>query len=206
MRKVASFLKQKIVLLVGAIVILGVIGAVAFGDDEPSLQTVRVERGKVVQEVSVTGIVKPVEEVSLSFERSGRVTQVRVVVGDIVTAGTVLVELDRSELAAQLTEAEAQVRTQQAKLDELQRGTRPEEIEVKRTELKKALQDLMNEYAEVPDAVNDAYAKTDDAIRAKTNQLFTNEESDAPRLSFLVDSASVESDAQTSRVAARFEM
>jgi len=206
MKKLFSLIRKPIVFIPGIIVIvvLGII--LSSGNGGPALQTAIVTRGTVTQEVSVTGTVKPVESVELSFEKSGRIARVLAKIGDTVTAGAILAELDRTELLAQLAEADAQVKSQQAKLDELRLGTRPEEIDVKRTELKSALQALGNDYAAVPDAVNDAYAKADDAIRSKTNQLFTNEENGAPRLTFLVDGAAAESNAQTSRQQARLEL
>lgn len=204
--KKKSFFRRPLVIVAG-IIILVVVGTLVFsGGSKTVYQSARVTRGSVVQEVSVTGIVKPVEAVDLSFERSGRITGVYSSVGKTVVAGTVLVELDRTELLAQLAQADAQSETQQAKLDELRSGTRPEEIAVKRSELRTTLQGLANDFATVQDIVNDAYAKADDAVRSKTDAIFFDDETTSPQLTFQTTNSSAENAARYGRLAARNEL
>jgi len=100
------------------------------------------EKGTLIQEINVTGKVKPSEKVELSFERGGKVKRIYVEVGDIVKRGDVLIELENSELFAQLSQAQAELRAQKAKLKELKQGTREEEIEVARTKVLNAQKTL----------------------------------------------------------------
>ena len=67
-------------------------------------------------------------EGQLGFQASGRVQQVLVREGDEVTRGQEVAYLDRTEMQARRAQAEAQVAAARARLEELQRGFRGEEI------------------------------------------------------------------------------
>ena len=195
-------LRPAVVIGILAVVAVG-LGAVYFlsGVSEPA-DLVAVRRGTIIQEVSVTGKVKPSESVELAFERSGRVRAVRADVGDAVTAGQALVELDQSELLAQLREAEASSAVQRAKLEELKRGSRPEDIQVKQAELAKARQDLENLYTGTPNVLNDVHTKADDAARAKTAGIFSGSKTTFYALTFSACDDQARIDATSGRLAA----
>src|SRR3989344_896792 len=74
---------------------------------QPTYDTVIAERSLVFQELSVTGRVKPVEEVNLAFERGGMAAKVNIKIGDAVTVGQPLIELNTIELKTDLNKAEA---------------------------------------------------------------------------------------------------
>lgn len=119
---------------------------------------------------------------------------------------------------AQLNQYQATLESEQAKLDELKKGTRPEEIqvaEVKVSNMQKALQDdrvnlvnvrdkaevdLANLYDEIEDILNDAYLKADNAVNTQTDDLFSNDLSSNPELSFTVTDSRAETDAEHQRV------
>lgn len=164
------------------------------------IQSVLVGRGDVVQEVSVTGRIKPVEDISLAFENGGKVSQVFAKIGDNVYADQLLVQLDTSELSAQLLQAEAGVESARAKLDELIIGTRQEEIQVKETELEKAREDLSNYYRSVSAILSDAYSKADDAVRSKTDDLFINDDTSMPQPTFSITNSQVQVDFIAGRI------
>lgn len=168
----------------------------------PRYETVKIVRGVIASTVTVTGRVKSAESVDLAFEKGGKIKNAFVKIGDKVAPGQALAVLDASELAANLLQAEANVETQTAKLEELKRGTRPEEIRVKAAELRRVEQDLANYYGSVADIVNDAYVKADDAVRTKTDPLFVNGDSESPRLSFSVTDMQAEIDVLNARRAA----
>lgn len=150
------------------------------------------KRGDVIQEVSATGKVKPSESVNLAFEKGGRVASINVGVGDRVFAGQKLVILDSSELMAQLAEAEANVKTQEAKLEELRLGTRPEEIDITEAKVREAKESLV-------DKLKDAYTKSDDAVRNKADQFITDSRTSSPKLNFGVTDSSLKSEVEAAR-------
>lgn len=119
------------------IIIILIIIAIAIGayfyfnqDDKKTYEFVKAERGDIAQIVSVTGQVKPAEDIDLSFDRSGKISKVNVKVGDKVSQDQVLITLDNAELNAQLAQARAALESQKAKLDEMARGTRAEEMQI----------------------------------------------------------------------------
>ena len=193
--------------IVAGIVLIFVVGYFAFGSGgNGNDETVNVTRGSIVQEITVTGKTKPVDNVDLAFEKGGKVQSVSVSVGSRVVAGQSLAHLDTSELSAQLLQAQANVETQQAKLDDLRIGTRPEDIQIQQSAVEKAQQDLDNEYNSVPDVLNDAYSQADDAVRQQTDALFNNDEDINPQLSFKTTNAQAEIDASTQRYAVGQEL
>jgi HlyD family secretion protein len=78
-------------------------------------------------ELNASGTVEVVEA-DLGFQNPGRIDRITVREGDAVTAGSELVRLHRSELAAQRAAATAQLAVHRAGLAELQTGTRDEEV------------------------------------------------------------------------------
>ena len=67
--------KKKIIIAIIIILALIITGAFIFsrGDNAPTYETGVVKLGTLVQKVSVTGSVKPAEEVELAFEKSGKI-------------------------------------------------------------------------------------------------------------------------------------
>ena len=114
------------------VVLLAVIGAAGwFGfqqfqerqaalDEEPTYETVSVERGTISSTVSATGSIEPEAEVALSFRASGRVEQVLVSVGQPVEAGQLLAHLDVTDASLALEQAEVSLQVSRAQLDKLE--------------------------------------------------------------------------------------
>ncbi len=174
---------KKVVLPI--IILLAIFGAYFYfkGDGTPAYDFVFVKRKNLIQEVSVIGNVRPVQEVKLAFEKGGKTSEIYVKVGENVNIGDTLVVLDSSELSAKLAQARASLATEQANLNEYLRGTRQEEIIIKEAELKKEEQDLKNYYSSVLDVVYIGYNKSDDAVRTQIDEMFINDEI-SPILSF----------------------
>jgi HlyD family secretion protein len=80
----------------------------------PQRAEVQVKRGTIVDAIKVLGRVVSSREADLSFRNSGRIREVYVQPGDMVTAGKVLAELDQRDLPWNL--AKARVTIQQAQL------------------------------------------------------------------------------------------
>ena len=174
------------------------------------------QKSNLSQEVNVTGQVKPIESVDLGLEVSGKVDKIYVKVGDKVILDQLLVSLDSSELKMQLLQLGAELESaqanlaqyqaaadvQQAKLDELKQGSRPEEIQITETKAinaekalvdsqenlenvrDKANIDLLNLYSDIEDILYDSYSKADSAVNEQMDEMFSNDSSDNPELTF----------------------
>lgn len=123
-----SFLKNKKVSIPVIIVIVLIL--ISLGGGGKDVVTHTVERTDFIQETRVSGKITPLDEAVLSFNTSGKVGEVLVDVGDVVKRGDVLARLDRNDLAASLSEAQANLLLEQRQLQELTRGTRQEEIRI----------------------------------------------------------------------------
>ncbi|MGN6581202.1 MAG: HlyD family efflux transporter periplasmic adaptor subunit [Bordetella sp.] len=69
-----------------------------------------------------------IRQISLAFDGSGRVAELRVDEGDRVKAGAILARLDTRALELQAEQAKAQVQIQEQTLLRLRNGSRPQEI------------------------------------------------------------------------------
>jgi len=108
--------------LVSAGVVLGVvlIGGSAWAvlggspSDIDSARLATVERGDVAKSVVATGRIEPISKVEIKSKANGIVKEIKVEVGDRVTVGQVLAELDKDNLAARLRESRAALAGAQA--------------------------------------------------------------------------------------------
>ena len=119
--QILNFIKTKKILssTIGLIIIF-FFGYFIFGGSKtPTYTTVTAKRGTIIQEVSVTGRVKPAQSVDLAFEKTGKVAHIYVNIGDKVSTGEKLITLTNDDIYAQLLQAEAGVQNAQATLDEL---------------------------------------------------------------------------------------
>lgn len=194
---------KKPIVIISFIIVLGIIiGYTYFNrEDVSTYDFIVAKRGDLIQEVSVTGKVKPAESVDLAFEKSGKVNQVLVEVSQEVGAGQILIVLEDAELLAQLREAEADVKIQLAKLNELKQGTQPEEIQVQEVKVagaKVALEDTKKNFV---DQLQDAYTKADDAIRNKVDQFFTDPLAHSPQLALIMIDYQLKTDIEWRRSA-----
>lgn len=113
-----------------------------------------------------------------------------------------LAELNTNDLVAQLHEAQANVDTQQSKLDGLQAGSRPEDIAASQAALDKAKQDLENMYTGIVDTSIDSYAKAKDAVRTELDPFFSNAETQNPNLTYITANSQAKNDAEIKRLSA----
>jgi HlyD family secretion protein len=148
----------------------------------PVVETIRVQaispasapEGVVL---NATGYIVAAHRIELAAKVIGKVNWIGVDKGDRVTAGQVLVRLEDDEYQAQLLQAKGQLANLQAKLDEANHGSRPEEIAQALANLNSAKADLDNarvslersrnlvkEKLTPQQSVDDAQARYDGAI------------------------------------------
>ena len=120
--------------ILGAALVVAAVGASGCQAREAAMQQVDetrsavVERGTLLVAVSASGSIEPEGRVNLSFESPGEVVDAPVKVGDVVTAGDVLAQLDTGQLELQVQQAEAALALVEAQLTQLEAGARPEEV------------------------------------------------------------------------------
>jgi len=133
MKKIKINFKQKrtwIVLI--AIIVLIFVGFSAFNGKKASkYETIKVERGNLVQTVDATGKIESSNDLSLHFDGVGIVENVRVKEGDTVRAGQWLANLSLSQLNAAVAQA-------QASLDQKLAGATTEQIAVSEKQVESA--------------------------------------------------------------------
>lgn len=131
--------------IIGGLIVLSIILWNIFGASKQAPQvSIRVERGSLSQEVNVTGKTKAIQSLDLAFERSGKVIKVNADVGDKVVSGEIIAIQDQSDLSAQVAQAEAALAIQEARLSDMVRGTRPEELQIAQTAVENA-QNIRND-------------------------------------------------------------
>ena len=116
-------LSRKKKIIIGAVVaavlaIVVVVSVVATRKDEPEVVTVKLEsRPELKQTVTASGEVRPIRYIKLTSEVPGRIEEIYVTAGDMVTKGKPLVRVDPTQLQSN---QEAQWAATQASLNEVQ--------------------------------------------------------------------------------------
>jgi len=132
------------------IVLLGllVLAFRAFSSDVPEVTTVRASAessdvGGIV--LSATGYIVAHHTINVNSKVTGRLKWIGVEKGDKVKEGQVLVRLEDDEFRAAYEQAKGAVANARAYLDELQHGSRPEEIQQAQHNLDEARATLAND-------------------------------------------------------------
>jgi HlyD family secretion protein len=133
----ASFFERhKTLLIVGTVILLAI--GIGFG-----LGRIGTNPGKDPNRLVLYGNVD-LREVDLSFNDSERIAEVLVQEGERVRRGQILARLDTSRLRPETAAAEAGVEAQQAVVDRLHHGSRPQEIAQAKANVASAKADQVN--------------------------------------------------------------
>ncbi len=137
---------------IAAVVLLGLI-AVAyrlFASDVPEVEVVRAtaqtsgdDAGGIV--LSATGYIVAHHTINVNSKVTGRLSWIGVEKGDKVKEGQVLVRLEDQEFRASYEEARGALENSRAYLEELQHGSRPEEVQQAQHNLDEARATLAND-------------------------------------------------------------
>jgi HlyD family secretion protein len=113
--------KKKIIILVSAVALLGlivIISVFASRKDEPEVTVVKIDvRPELRQTVTASGEVRPIQFVNMTSEVAGRIEEIFVKEGDLVTKGQPLVRLDPTQLQSN---QQAQAAAAQAAISDVQ--------------------------------------------------------------------------------------
>lgn len=91
----------------------------------PAWEVIKVTRDTISATVSATGSVLAEREAALAFQTSGTVATVAVEVGQRVSAGQLLAQLDTTDLELAVRQAEISLRQAQAQLQQVKEGNSP---------------------------------------------------------------------------------
>src|SRR3990167_1748291 len=156
---------NKIKYIIVFIIIIGawVAWYYCWGREKPlDYETVSAKLGNISQEINVTGKIIPLDKVELAFEKGGRIVKINADVGDTVSRGWILAELDNSELLAEISQKKSQVKAEEARLEELKRGSRPEELKILEVKVENAKALLEDAEKNMIDKIQDSYTKSDE--------------------------------------------
>lgn len=173
--KLWKFLRSKTT-IIGLIALLAIIGFSVLKNNggEPEIFTLTSDK-LATTGVTVGGTVVAQDEVSLSFDMSGRIASVPRQAGDRVSRGTVLATLNTGTLEANVLKAQGDLDAEIAKLNEYQtlEGSGLTEVDTKKTQLAREIQN--------------AYSVAEDAIKNKNDQFFEDAQSRFPEIKALFD-------------------
>lgn len=187
------------------IIVIVIIIAIFYFTNKSTNQEITTQNVKIqtlIQEVIITGKVKPVDDINLSFDSTGRVGRINFNVGEKVIKGSIIASLENGSLFANVSQAKANLEVKKADLASTLKGTRKEEIDITKADLEKAKQDLLNHFSDIPDIANDTLVDADDALNKQTFQMFTNPNGERPELIFDVTNFQNKVDAESNRTIA----
>lgn len=217
-----KFIKKPLSIIFIIVILNLVLGGYFYFNREKKSEfdIITAKKGNLIQEVSVTGRVKPSKNVELAFEKSGKVLAVYTNINAKVQIGQELVKLDSSEIFAQILQAKAGVEKakaelnqyqtaleiQKIKLAELKRGTIQEEIQVQETKILNAKISIEDAKQNLINKLNDVYTVSDDTIRNKIDQLFSNPQTQNPQLIFFTNNSQTKIDLEWERLLLEFSL
>jgi HlyD family secretion protein len=141
--------KRFIVSGIGVLVLLGIVAIALrlFSASVPEVQTVRAtplssSAGDTV--LQAAGYIVAHHTIDVNSKVTGRIAWIGVEKGDKVKAGQVLVKLEDQEFRAQVEQARGAEGMAKARLDQLEHGSRPEEIDQANANLDEARANLEN--------------------------------------------------------------
>jgi RND family efflux transporter MFP subunit len=148
--------KTWIVIVLAVIILMVVFSALSGGKKTSKYETVKAERGNIIQTVDATGKIESANDLSLHFDGMGIVENVRVKEGDTVRAGQWLANLSLSQLNASVAQA-------QASLDQKLSGATPEQVNVAQKQVESARVTLTR----AQKSLNDTQILTEKNLSAK---------------------------------------
>lgn len=127
-----------------------------------------------LEPLPVVGTVRSATEATVLIEAPGRVTAVRKALGDRVYQGEVVAELENASQRAAVLQAEGSLQAAQAAYAKISGGTREEQRAILETSLASAESGVSSSLQSALTTLRSANAAIEDAIRRKTDPLFTN--------------------------------
>jgi HlyD family secretion protein len=147
-----AWARRYIIIGIAIVVLLGIVTLAyrAFSADIPEVQVVRASAQTSSNDVggtvlSATGYIVAHHTINVNSKVTGRLAWIGVEKGDKVKEGQVIVRLEDQEFRAAYMQAKGAVENAQAYFDELQHGSRPEEIQQAQHNLDEARATVAND-------------------------------------------------------------
>ena len=156
------------IILAGVLLIAGLgVGSAVWKKPKPipAEKIVAVERGDVARSVVARGKIEPLSKVEVKSKANGIITALMVDVGDTVTEGEILAELDKEDLEAQVRGAKAALDGESANLQAAITAEAKARIEAANPELQFARRDYVRMQGLFRDKIA-SQQQLDDAERA----------------------------------------
>lgn len=179
-------MSKKVYYIIGAVVVLlGVIGFFVF--KTPAQATTgnalvgTVKIGDIAKTVTATGVISQPQSYNLTFSGQGaKIAKVNVSVGDKVKAGDVLAQADLTTLNMQLTQAQTNLNSAKAKLDQVKSGATAADIASANAAVvgaQSALVKAQDTYNTTPNEVNKAALDSANANLVSAQAAFSAKQS-----------------------------
>ena len=159
-----------------------------------------VDRGDVNEVVLVRGEVVPQKDFDLEFPFSGTVSNVWIKEGRSVSFGTPMVKLNTIDFELELDKLEAVLVQAQANLEKLIAGATEEDIKISEVKVQNAGTALQDAKKNLVNNLQDAYVRSDDAVRNNADQLFSNPRGSNPQISVIAFDSQLKLDIETRRL------
>lgn len=193
MNIIKTIKKKPIVFGVALIIIIIIIGLLIFNRNSSDQETMTIHRSDFISEVSASGKVVASQSAELGFDQSGRVAGIYLKVGDTVTTGSIIANIENASVRADIVQKQAVLEKEQANLASLQRGTRPEELAIYEQKYADASSALVI-------AMRNSYLKIEDSILSDVDTLFSNGNSVNPTINITTQSDSEKRAVESNRL------
>lgn len=201
-KRIITWIVSGLLLAVLAFIIVKILDAkgLLYESSQQTFSPVRVEKGEIKKYVKIDDAsLAAKESVNLAFETAGTLEKIFIGEGKNASQGDAVAKIETKELELQKKQLEAGLTQSKANLNKLLAGATPEDLKIFETRKLSAKKSATASKRGMVDVLRGGYTAADDAVRGKTNQLFTNPDSSNPQLLFSVDDAGLEAEIELQR-------
>jgi RND family efflux transporter MFP subunit len=173
-----------------------------FKKDLPQNILFTVKRGDIDEIVKARGEVASEKEFDLEFPFSGKVENILAGEGERVSQGQPLMKLETIDFELDARGLKAELAEKEASLAKLMAGPTAQDIKVYEIKVANAEAGLREAEKNIVDKLEDAYTKSDDAVRNKVDQLFDNPKTYNPRFRYVIIDSQLKNNIEATRVEA----
>lgn len=203
MAKINFSMKLRYWIIIATLILVPLLGGVFIfwnnSNDISKFETEIIERKNINQTISLTGNIKPVRQVDLAFEKTGKVSKVMIDVGEQVNAGDFLIGLTNQDLNSQFFRNQAILEAERAQLKELKAGTRSEEINIQDAQVTDNQLALQNTEESLINSLKESYITADSAVSNGFDKILEHPNSQNAQIAFITNNFVLEQEAEQQR-------